>query len=161
MNWIKQLTAFFWSATESGVPAQAPPNSVSPSSPHAYPGDVVDASAGLLITSTIVLLLMVGVWAKISDLMQKRDEDTVALQARISAALRHDPWLSRLPLTPTVRMSWWRKSPVMVELAGAVPSPVLWQAAVTLAEREAERSVKSWSLVDRIAVDPAMLKHAA
>jgi hypothetical protein len=49
----------------------------------------------------------------------------------------------------------------MVELAGAVPSSELWKAAVILAEREAGRSVKRWSLVDRIAVDPVMLKHAA
>jgi hypothetical protein len=55
----------------------------------------------------------------------------------------------------------WSGKPVTVEAAGTVPSAGLRQAAVDLVLREALRSGRTCRLVDRITVDPVMLKRAA
>jgi hypothetical protein len=112
------------------------------------------------VSAIILLLLIVGVGVKLYDLKRKHEQDAAALQARISDALMVDPMLSPFPLTPTVRIPMWQ-GPVMVEVSGTVPGAGLRQAAVDLVLREALRTGRTCRLVDRISVDPRMLKHAA
>jgi len=124
--------------------------------------EVVDASTGfVLVSAVILLLLIVGIGVKLYDRAQKRDQDAAALQARISDALMTDPMLSRLPITATIHISLWNGRPVMVEVTGTAPRAGLRQAAVDLVLREALRTGKTARLVDRITVDPTMLRHAA
>ena len=124
--------------------------------------DAIDASTGFVLVSTVILLLLiVGIGVKLYDLTQKRDQDAAALQARISDALMVDPMLSPFPLTPTARIPLWNGRPVLVEVSGSVPGPELRQAAVDLVLREALRTGRTCRLVDRISVDPGLLRHAA
>ena len=129
------------------------------------PGSTPDfgaVDAGLVPIAAVVLLVLI-VWSavKLYDRSRKRDEEAVALQAKISDALMVEPSLSGLPLTPTVRMSLWRHDPVMIELSGSVPRPALRQAAIDVVLREVESIGKSCALQDRIAVTSARLGRAA
>jgi hypothetical protein len=117
--------------------------------------------ARFVLFAVVILLLLVVAGVKIYDLKRRRDEDAVAIQARISDALMVEPSLARFPLTPTVRIPLWRGRPMMVEVAGSVPLPELRQAAVDLVLREALRTGGTCSLKDRISVDPALLRRAA
>jgi hypothetical protein len=165
MNWIQRLAlsglaltstvSLAWAqATSSGAPLLGVP-------PDARP-DVIDASTGFVLVSAIViLLLIVGVGVKLYDLKRKQEQDAAALQARISDALMTDPMLSPFPITPTAHIPLWSGKPVMVEVTGTVPGAGLRQAAVDLVLREALRTGRTCRLVDRISVDPGMLKRAA
>jgi hypothetical protein len=117
--------------------------------------------ARFVVFAVAILLLLVGAGVKIYDLKRRRDEDAVAIQARISDALMVEPSLARFPLTPTVGIPLWRRGPMMVEVAGSVPLPELRQAAVDLVLREALRTGGTCNLKDRISVDPALLRRAA
>ena len=175
MNWIPRLT-FFGVVSMVGrawaqVPSNPAPQRDLPVGPAIPPltgvppmarGEAVDASTGfVLVSAVILLLLIVGIAVKLYDRAQKRDQDAAALQARLSDALMVDPMLSHFPITATVRIPMWNGRPVMVEVTGTVPRAGLRQAAVDLVLREALRTGKTCRLVDRISVDPAMLRHAA
>ncbi len=160
MNWIQRLALFAMAVTGTGglAWAQAP----APGVPADSRPDVIDAGTGFVLVSAIILLLLlVGVGVKLYDLKRKREQDAAALQARISDALMVDPVLSPFPLTPTVRIPLWGGRPVMIEVSGVVPGAGLRQAAVDLALREALRHGRTCRLVDRIAVDPSMVRRAA
>jgi len=132
---------------------------MAPGSPPA--ADAVDA--GLMPVVAVVALLVLIVWSavKFYDRSRKREEEAVALQARISDALMVEPSLSALPLTPTVRMPLSRRGPVMIELSGSVPRPALRQAAIDVVLREVESTGRGCALQDRIAVTSARLGRAA
>jgi hypothetical protein len=165
MNWVQRLTlsGIGLTSTAGLAWAQAPSSpSPLPVLPQDARPDVTDASTGfVLVSAVILLLLIVGIGIKLYDLKQKRDRDAAVLQARISDALMTDPMLSPFPLTPTARIPVWNGRPVMVEVSGAVPGAGLRQAAVDLVLREALRTGKTCRLVDRISVDPGMLRRAA
>jgi hypothetical protein len=169
MNWIQRLAlwglglastvSLAWAQAASPGPSNAAPL------PGVLPGarpDVIDASTSfVLVSAVVILLLIVGVGVKAYDLKRKREQDAAALQARISDALMVDPLLSPFPITPTVRIPVWSGKPVMLEVSGTVPGAGLRQAAVDLVLREALRSGRTCRLVDRISVDPGMIKRAA
>ena len=160
MNWTQRLALFGMALTGTGGLAWA--QARAPGVPADARPDVIDASTGFVLVSAIILLLLlVGVGVKLYDLKRKREQDAAALQARISDALMVDPVLSPFPLTPTVRIPLWGGKPVMIEVSGVVPGAGLRQAAVDLTLREALRHGRTCRLVDRIAVDPAMVKRAA
>ncbi len=164
MNWILRFAVIGLTSTVGRAWAQAPstPPPYSPGVPPVAGPEVVDASTGfVLVSAVILLLLIVGIGVKLYDRAQKRDQDAAALQARISDALMTDPMLSRLPITATIHISLWNGRPVMVEVTGTAPRAGLRQAAVDLVLREALRTGKTARLVDRITVDPTMLRHAA
>jgi hypothetical protein len=165
MNWVQRFTLFGFGLTSSvgRAWAQAPSNPAPlPGLPQDARPDIIDASTGFVLVSAVILLLViVGIGVKLYDLKQKREQDAAALQARISDALMVDPMLSPFPLTPTVRIPVWKGGPVMVEVSGAVPGGGLRQAAVDLVLREALRIGKTCRLVDRVSVDPGMLRRAA
>ena len=164
MNWIQRLALVVMGMAITGTGslawAQAP--APAPGGPADARPDVIDASTGfVLVSAAILLLLAVGIGVRLYDLKRKREQDAAALQARMSDALMVDPVLSPFPLTPTVRIPLWSGSPVMIEVSGVVPGAGLRQAAVDLALREALRHGRTCRLVDRIAVDPAMVRRAA
>jgi hypothetical protein len=111
--------------------------------------------------AVVLMLLIVGVAVKLYDQSRKREDEAVALQARLSDALMLEPSLTGVSLTPTVRMPRWRRGPMMIELAGLVPRPALRQAAVNLVLREVAGTGKGCCLQDRIVVTPARLGRAA
>jgi hypothetical protein len=115
----------------------------------------------VVFAAAMLLLLLLGIGVKFLDLRRRRDEEAVAIQARISDALLLDPALSHLPIVPTVRVPLWRGKPAMVEVRGSVPLPGMRRAAVDLVVKEALRTGRTCSVVDRISVNPATLRHAA
>jgi len=123
--------------------------------------EMTNGSGAFMVAALVVVLLIaVGVMVKLYDLRRKREDEAVALQARLSDALLADPSLSSLPLVPTVRIPM-RGSPVTVEIVGTVPRPEFRQAAVDLVVREAARSVKSYRVDARISIDSNMQRRAA
>lgn len=142
--------------------AQVSPSPVpSPTLPPGRAPEVTDGTGAMLIAAVvIVLLIAVGVMVKFYDLRRKREDEAVALQARISDALMSEPALAAFPLAPTVRIPL-RGSPATIEIVGSVPRSELRQAAVDLVVREAARSCKSYRVDSRIAIDPMMMRRAA
>jgi len=123
--------------------------------------DIANGSGAYIVAALVVVLLIaVGVMVKLYDLRRKREDEAVALQARLSDALLAEPSLASLPLVPTVHIPM-RGSPVTIELVGSVPRPELRQAAVDLVVREAARSAKSYRMDARISIDPVMERRAA
>ncbi len=115
----------------------------------------------MAFVAVVLLLAAVGVAVKLYDRSRRREDEAMALQAKISNALMAEPSLARLPLTPTVRMPRWRRGPAMIELSGWVPRPALRQAAINLVIREVESMGLSCCLQDRVAVDAEWLRRAA
>jgi hypothetical protein len=134
---------------------------VSPT-PAPVPSPEMTSGSGAFMVAAlvVVLLIAVGVMVKLYDLRRKREDEAVALQARLSDALLAEPSLSSLPLVPTVRIPM-RGSPVTIEIVGTVPRPELRQAAIDLVVREAARSVKSYRVDARISIDSMMQRRAA
>ena len=123
--------------------------------------EMTNGSGAFMVAAFVVaLLIAVGVMVKLYDLRRKREDEAVALQARLSDALLAEPSLSALPLVPTVHIPM-RGSPVTVEIVGTVPRPEFRQAAIDLVVREAARSVKSYRVDARISIDPMMQRRAA
>src|SRR6202040_1458896 len=83
----------------------SPTPAPSPALPSGPSPEVTNGSGAFLVAALVVLLLVaVGVMVKLYDLRRKREDEAVALQARISDALLAEPSLSSLPLVPTVRI---------------------------------------------------------
>jgi len=123
--------------------------------------EMTNGSGAFMVAALVVVLLIaVGVMVKLYDLRRKREDEAVALQARLSDALLAEPSLGSLPLVPTVRIPM-RGSPVTIEIVGTVPRPELRQAAIDLVVREAARSVKSYRVDARISIDSMMQRRAA
>jgi hypothetical protein len=142
--------------TASAAWAQVSPTPAPVPSPEMTNG----SGAFMVAALVVVLLIAVGVMVKLYDLRRKREDEAVALQARLSDALLAEPSLSSLPLVPTVRIPM-RGSPVSVEIVGTVPRAELRQAAIDLVVREAARSVKSYRVDARISIDSMMQRRAA
>jgi uncharacterized integral membrane protein len=123
---------------------------------------VTSTPAGAITVVAVVMgtLVVLGIGVKLYDLKRKREEDACALQARLSDAFLGDPSLVRLPVTASVHMPVWRRSPPVIEIMGTVPTPELRDTAVQLVERElAGRS--DAQIENRAIVDPLMLKRVA
>ena len=118
-------------------------------------GDVV------AFVAVVLLLAAVGVAVKLYDRSRSREDEAMALQAKISNALMVEPSLAGLPLTATVHMPRWRREPVTIVLSGSVSRPALRQAAIDLAIREVESTGKSCCLQDRMVVTAERLRQAA
>jgi hypothetical protein len=114
----------------------------------------------VLLLGTAVTGLLI-VMAKAIDVKRQRDEEGVQLQAQISDALLRDQTLVSLPVTATVYIPLWRRSPATVEVHGEVPSADLRQAALRVAAQEAARTLATYYIQDRIMVVPSMRVRAA
>lgn len=109
----------------------------------------------------LALFMVVGLAVKLNDVKRRREDEAVALQARISDALLCEPSLSRLPITPTVRVPLRPGSPVTVEISGPIPKLELREAVMRLVIREMARTRPDFRLEDRTAVAPSLSERAA
>jgi hypothetical protein len=115
----------------------------------------------LVLVLGIAVVGLVIVLAKAIDLKRQRDEEGIQLQAQISDALLRDQTLVSLPVTATVHIPFWRRSPATVEVHGEVPTADLRQAALRIAAKEAARTLVTYYIQDRIMVVPSMGVRAA
>jgi hypothetical protein len=130
------------------------------------PGSLLDPGAfdaGFMPVVAAAALVVVVLWSAMTlyGRSRKRMGEVVALQARISDALMLERSLSGFPLTPTVRMPFWGRASVMVELTGLVSRPALRAAAIDLVLREVDSTGRACSLRDRIVVAQVRLWRAA
>ena len=132
--------------TGADVPATAPASSP--------PGGGI-----AVVVVVLALLLAIGVGVKLYDLKRKRAEEEASLQSQISDALLLDRSFAGLPIAAFASGSVWRRSPMLVAVKGAVPTPELRDAVMRLVEREVSRRQPGAQTEDRIVVDPLMGKH--
>ena len=133
--------------TQATSPAAAPENS---------------AGSGLFAFVFVIgLLALTGIAAKLYDTKRKREDEGVALQARLSDALLTEPPLAHLPITPTVHVPSGPRAQAVIILTGTVPTPALREAVLRLVIREATFPRGSYRIEDRLLVDTPMLRHAA
>ncbi len=127
------------------------------------PLDSFVPDGGVLFVAMFMLALfvVVGLAVKLYDVKRRREDEAVGLQARISDALFCEPSLSRLPITPTVRVPLRPGSPVTVEISGPIPKAELREAVMRLVIREMAGTRPDFRLEDRTAVDPAIFERAA
>lgn len=107
------------------------------------------------------LIVVVGIGVKLYDVKRKREDEGVALQARLSDALLGDPSLAGLPVTPTVHVPFSRRSPTVITLTGAVPSPARRENVLHIVHQVATPLTGEHEIEDRLIVDPLMSRHAA
>lgn len=112
--------------------AQVPAGPTRPVDPARAEGAVT-----LVLIVAAGLLLILGIVGKVLDLRLRRDGEGVAVKGLIAEALRRDPALLGLALTPTVRVPLFRGSPVTIRVAGQVPSDQLRRAALRRVKRAA------------------------
>jgi len=96
-----------------------------------------EGAVTLVLIVAAGLLLILGIVGKVLDLRLRRDGEGVAVKGLIAEALRRDPALLGLALTPTVRVPLFRGSPVTIRVAGQVPSDQLRRAALRRVKRAA------------------------
>ena len=119
-------------------------------------------SRGAVAFAVIVgLLAITGIAVKLYDLKRKREDEGVALQARLSDALLIEPLLAGVPVTPTVHVPFWGSSPAVITLSGTVSRPELHDAAVQLVMREMSQARANYRIEDHITVDALVSRRAA
>jgi len=120
------------------------------------------AGSGLFALVFVVgLLAIAGIAVKLYDMKRKREDEGVALQARLSDALLTEPSLARLPITPTVHVPLGPRPQAVIALTGAVPTPALHDAVLGLVIREATFPRGNCRIEDRLFVDTLMSRRAA
>lgn len=123
-----------------------------------------EARAGYaLVVFVLVVGLMVamGFAVKLYDLKRKREDEGIAVQARLTDMLLSDPMLAGLPITPTVHVPFSRSAATVITLTGTVPSQGLRETAIRMIEREAASMRTDYRIEERLHVDPRMSRRAA
>jgi hypothetical protein len=132
---------------------------------HGWAQDSTTPSGGTqtiaLVASAIVLLVILGALVKMLDLKRRREGEAVIVQSQVSDAVLRDPSLFSLPITPTAHVPLWTGTPVIVEVAGCVPSDDLREMALHVIEREASHLRNDVQIESRIEVVPTMLRRSA
>jgi hypothetical protein len=109
----------------------------------------------------VALLAMTGMAVKLYDMKRKREDEAVAIQARLSDALLTEPSLAHLPITPTVHIPFGRHGQAVIILTGTVPMSVFRDAVLQLVNREAASLTDNYRIEDRLVVDTHMARRAA
>ena len=103
---LSSITLVLTGTAANGASTQVPPGvTVPPGVPADSAPNVADGIMGLLVAAALIVVLGAMILlAKVYDLSQKREEQSLALEARISDAMLADPLRSRLPVAATVRV---------------------------------------------------------
>ncbi len=128
------------------------------------PAAASENSAGdglVALVFVIGLLAITGIAVKLYDMKRKREDEGVALQARISDVLLTEPSLARLPITPTVHVPFRPRAQAVIALTGTVPTPALHEAVLRLVIREATLPRGNYRIEDRLFLDTLIARRAA
>lgn len=134
------------------APAAALAQTTPVPSPAAPAGDGSSAGVVSMVAVLLALFVAVGIAVKIYDAKRKREEQGVALQARLSDALLLNPTLTGVPVVASVHMPLRRSSPPRVELTGTVPTPEARETARRVVQHELDGINVDFE--DKIVVDP-------
>jgi hypothetical protein len=149
---------FLLLATPIAALAQAPAAPLSPTAP-VTPAPQGAGTGVATVVALLVLLAIIVVAVKLYDLKRKREEEALALEARISDALLVHPSLTGLPVIASAHVPMFGRSAPVVEVSGTVPTDELRQAALEVVRRELPDS--DVRIEDRIVVDPVLLRRVA
>jgi hypothetical protein len=116
-------------------------------------------STAIVIVLLVGLLVIVGIGVKLYDLRRKREGEGVHLQAQVSDALLRDPAAYGMAVTPTARVPW-SGHPVILEVAGRVPTPEARERVLRLVESEAHSARPDVVIEDRLVVDSSVARVA-
>jgi hypothetical protein len=127
--------------------------------PPAPPADHSAAGMVGVVAAFIALLVVAGITVKFYDAKRKREEQGIALQARLSDVLLLHPSLNGLPVVASVHMPLFHGSPPVVEVKGTVPDHDAHEMAIQLVQHELDGTPAR--LEDQIVVDPLGFKRVA
>jgi hypothetical protein len=130
-----------WAQTPVTPPA-APP------SPEGWSGTVI---LGLIV---LALLVIVGVVTRFYDRRRQGEADALGLQSLLSDALLTGRALQSASVTPTVHAPMWKRSPLIVEVRGDVPTAELRDAVLRVVQREATRLRPDVEVEDKLLIVP-------
>jgi len=116
--------------------------------------------ATIAILAMLVLFVVIGIAVKLFDLKHKREEEGLALQARVTDALLVDPTTGQLPITATVQAPLSRGAPMRIVVSGYAPTAQHKETALALVRREAESSGVRFEIEDHLAVEPEAQRAA-
>ena len=136
--------------TPSFAWAQAPNASTAPAT------GADTAGVATVVGVVVAFLVIIGAGVKLYDLKRKREAEAVLLQSQLSDALLREPGFSGLPVTATVHMATFKKSPPIVEISGQVPTKEARERALTVVRAETFRVRPDAQFEDRIAIVPVM-----
>lgn len=114
------------------------------------PSDKIAALVLVVGLLLLLLIVVVGIGIKVFDLGGRREEEAEWLQMMIAEALRRE--VGYLPVVPVVRVPSSQRFPVIVELAGRVPTPELRDLVRQIVEEEVSRRRPHHQIDDRLEV---------
>ncbi len=113
--------------------------------------------SGIMMPSLVIALLVTGVVAgtvlALCRAGRNRDVDELLLQLCIREILRADLSLAPWPISVSIHLPLWRRSPAVVAIAGRVPSPALRDAVRQLTSGVVSRRYRRVKTIARIVVD--------
>jgi len=152
---VAPATAATW------VLAQTPATPTAP--PLTAPPDTTASHGGLLlVVAAVAVLLAVLITAvRLYDLKRRQEQSAMTLQAKLSDALLLEPSLSDFPIVAIVYAPLRKRSPVIVDIAGPVPSLELRDLVLRIVKRETAGIGREVRIEDRMVVHPLVARHAA
>jgi hypothetical protein len=109
----------------------------------------------------LVLLVIVGVVARLYDRRRTREADAIGLQSQLSDTLLTDRTLRSAIVTTTVHAPLWKRSPLIVEVRGHVPNAELRNAVLRVVQREATHRRPDVEIEDKLLIVPAPTDRTA
>ena len=109
----------------------------------------------------LVLLVIVGVVARLYDRRRTREADAIGLQSRLSDTLLADRTVQSSIVTTTVHAPMWKRSPFIVEVRGYVPNAEVRDAALRVVRREATHRRPDVEIEDKLQIVPAPTDRSA
>jgi hypothetical protein len=106
----------------------------------------------LILLAAIVIAVVVGV--RLVAARRKQAERAVLLLSQLSDFVGRESRLSGLRITPTARVSGWRRPQVTLEVACEVPTPELRETVMRLVAAEARRSQPDAIALDHLFIVP-------
>jgi hypothetical protein len=138
----------------SGKPFGAPLDHAEDPSPREAIGSGARADTIAVVLLVLAGLVILGIGVKMYDLHRRRQAEAILLQSQLSDALMREQLLIGLPITPTAHAPFWRRSPVIIEVAGRVPSPQARETALRIVRAEAARIRSDIQIEDHLAIVP-------
>jgi hypothetical protein len=145
-----------WGVVERSSWAQAP---VTP--PGAPPSAAGWSGTVILGLAALALVVILGVVARLYDRRRKREAEAIGVQSRLSDALLTDRTLQGAIVTPTVHAPMWKRSPLIIEVCGDVPTAELRDAVLRVVLREASQLRPDVEVEDKLLIVPPRPARAA